>query len=229
MAGLIDVHVLDFQSNSKWLDQAIASLKHPEINIHVIQGEFDHSIGKARAYGFGQGTAPYCSFLDNDDYLPNDNRFIDQCLKVLEDHPELSQIYTDYFDVDKSTGKLLGRTRKPAWNPVEALTNPFTVLHWHTLRRKAVMPHLSTLAEFPTYEEFVICSLACEYGPARKVDVVGHYKRTGGISMRLGTPELLRRAVKRVTPTLMRYSKPAVPTEEEIMRKYVPCRSCLGH
>lgn len=226
MSGLIDVHILDFQSNPKWLEQAVKSLKHPEINVHVISGDFDFSIGKARAHGFRQGDAPYVSFLDNDDFLPNDNRFIDLCLEILEKDLTISQTYTDYFEVDARTEKILGRTNKPAWNPVDSLANPFTILHWHTLRRSAVMPHLALMAEFPTYEEFVICSLACDCGPAKKVDVVGHYKRTGGVSMRLASQELLRKAVKLVTPSVMKHAR-KIPDWDDVTLSLAP-RSTLS-
>lgn len=229
--GLIDIHVLHYKEPKEWVEQCLDSLKHPEVNIHLVEGGFDGSIGKAREYGFSLGKSKYVSFVDSDDYLPADNSFIDICLDELENNPQLSQIYTDYYDVDAKTNKINYLTTKAPWNPFSSLKNPFEILHFHLMRRDAVMPYLKKMAEFPTYEEIVICHLACNYGPAKKLDIAGCYKRNNGQSMRLANDELLKKAIKTVTPAVMKHAKKGLGTTiTKITQRagMTPCSGCLG-
>lgn len=72
---MLDVHILKIPtSNQRWLAQAIASvdtaakLAEFPVTVHVIDGIVGH-LGKSRRKGYSQGTHPWVTYVDHDDYL----------------------------------------------------------------------------------------------------------------------------------------------------------------
>ena len=72
---MIDLHILISRDTpERWVDHALdmamrAVTRAPvPVTLHVIDGEPGH-IGRARARGYAQGSAPYVTFVDDDDWL----------------------------------------------------------------------------------------------------------------------------------------------------------------
>lgn len=91
--NLIDVHIAHMPGeNKEWWEQCQHSLVGEPINIHNING-IDKDIKQTRYNGFLQGTAPYVSFVDPDDYvLPGG---FDKCLETIQQSSEnVCAVYT---------------------------------------------------------------------------------------------------------------------------------------
>lgn len=66
---MIDVHVLTHSETKKgWLMQCLRSLHGQACSVHVVEG-VDGDIAAGRAKGFSQGSHPYVSFVDSDDWV----------------------------------------------------------------------------------------------------------------------------------------------------------------
>jgi hypothetical protein len=86
----IDVHILHLpDSRRDWLANAIGSLTGERVNLYVVPGHRG-DIGAGRRDGFAQGTAPYVSFVDADDWIVP--RIFDEIIPLLK--PD-TIIYTD--------------------------------------------------------------------------------------------------------------------------------------
>lgn len=83
--SLIDVHIAHLPGeNKEWWEQCQRSLVDEPINIHNIDGVVKN-IKQTRYNGFLQGTSPYVSFVDPDDYvLPG---AFAKCLEVIQHTP----------------------------------------------------------------------------------------------------------------------------------------------
>jgi len=98
--------------------------------------------------------------------------------------------------------------RKREWTPMRQLMTASEITHLKVMRRSAVMPYLNEMAKWATWEEYVLCGLMVERGRWYHLPIVGAVKRTkpaSESSMRLSSTALWKKAVARVTPTLMRF------------------------
>lgn len=225
----LDIHVLHFKEPESDLQRCLDSVDGIDgVNVTVVRGGFIGHIGAARRFAFGLGTSKYASFIDPDDWV-SDPAHVVACIDEMESDDSLAGVYTDYTAVDKS-GRRVFTTSKPDWTPAQMLINPFEVLHLKLYRRAAIQKHLDKLLQCPTYEEIAINNLACEYGTWQKIHVNGYCKRDGGQSMRLASDDLLRKVVKMSAHHVMKWNRPKkpIPSERELMRKFVPCSNCLG-
>lgn len=92
MTHLIDVHVLHSQHEYQpWWEQCLQSLQNQPINIFELDG-IPGDIRQARYNGFTQGTAPYVSFVDPDDFVYPDT--YQKCLEELQLNPHVCGVYT---------------------------------------------------------------------------------------------------------------------------------------
>lgn len=195
-----DIHVLASRGNREWLEQTLASVAGTG-QVHVIEGGFEGSIGQARAYAFGLGTAPYVSYVDDDDYaLPS---AMATCIAYLDAHPSCIGVYTDRQEL-RPDGSLTDRRLGP-WHPHHQLCDAALVTHLKVMRRELVERYRAELALWPTYEEYVLCGLLAAHGPWRHLPIMGAVRRVGwpSYSGRLDRPGLWRRAATRVAACLL--------------------------
>ncbi|MFO1421172.1 MAG: glycosyltransferase family 2 protein [Candidatus Competibacteraceae bacterium] len=196
----VDCHVLHFGEPAAWLDRCLASLEAEPLNVVIVRGGFPGNIGAARAHAIAQGTAPYWTFVDADDWL--EAGIVARCTQILEQRPDLVGIYTDYHAVDPA-GNPTFRTRKRPWTPLALLGSCWEVLHYHQYRRAPTLPHLSGLANVPCYEETYLAGVLARAGDFLHLPEIGYWKRDGGQSLRLQKTALLRRIFREIAPHLM--------------------------
>jgi hypothetical protein len=79
--NLVDVHILTMPGmNQDWFEQAMESLRNEPVNVFVVPG-YAGDLSRGRVDGYAQGTAPFVSHVDADDYvLPG---AFDVCLQQL--------------------------------------------------------------------------------------------------------------------------------------------------
>lgn len=72
---MLDVHVATLPTTPRdWLDQCLASVRAAAVlapfpvHVHVVEGVKGH-IGLARQRGFAQGSQPFATYVDDDDYV----------------------------------------------------------------------------------------------------------------------------------------------------------------
>jgi hypothetical protein len=169
----VDTHVLLMpDTHQRWWEECKASLREEPINLHETPGVKGH-IGKARANGFRQGTAPYVSCIDPDDLvIPG---AFQACIDALEARPDACGAFTDELLVD-----INGRTIKPGiwsrepWNPLLQL-EPKYLHHIYVMRRSYVEPYLNELEDkWPSLADFILKGLICKHGPWIHVDRFGY-------------------------------------------------------
>jgi len=169
----VDTHVLLMPNTRQdWWQECQDSLKKEQINLHKIEGVKNH-IGKGRAKGFRQGSAPYVSSIDPDDIvIPG---AFQSCIDALEANPKACGAYTDELLVDT-----MGRTIKPgiwsgrSWNPLLQL-EPNYLHHIYVMRRSCVEPYLDEIErQWPHLADFVLKGLICQHGPWIHVNRKGY-------------------------------------------------------
>lgn len=201
-SGRVDVHVLSYLGHREWLEQCLGSLAEEPCTVHLVAGGFPGSIGAARAFAFGLGASDLVSFVDDDDFV--EPGAMQACIDYLDGHPDCVGVYTDVEHLHPAGRR--DRERKGPWCPLRQLTYCPEITHLKVMRRSAVMACLSELALWPTYEEYVLCGLLAGYGRWAHVPIIGAVKRckpAASSSMRLASNDLWRRAVARVTSTLI--------------------------
>lgn len=100
---MIDIHVITLPaSNQQWLDQCLKSLEHPDVTVHMVDGEGKH-IGQSRAEGYQQGTHPFVAQVDPDDYLLDGA--IDRLLPWLEKYSAITTQEIILTEKGDDTGK----------------------------------------------------------------------------------------------------------------------------
>lgn len=203
----VDIHVLSYSESWSSLQKTLNSLKSLPCNVWLVMGGFPGSIGAARAFAFTLGSAEYVSFIDDDDEVIPEAFY--ECLEAIEASKQVVGVYTDTTHVHLSGRADVEKKGNP-WNPVEQLLKASEITHLKIMRRCHVEPYLNDLAQWPTYEEYVLCGLMTKRGPWLHLPIAGAYKRykpANASSMRLATRELWKKAVARVTPTLMQARK----------------------
>lgn len=200
----IDCHVLAWRAatHPQWLTQCLDALASEPCRV-TIYPSTDLSIGAARAEALGRATAPYVTWVDDDDWVRPG--VMGQCLDYLERHPGCVGVYTD-LDLLSADGRMTRRYLKD-WSPLWQLTaGPWGITHLKVMRRTAVLPYLNEMPQWPTYEEYVLCGLVVAHGYWHHIPMSGAVKRVlprSERSERLARPGLLEAAARRVAPTLL--------------------------
>lgn len=197
----VDVHVLVHHGLAKpeWLEQCLESLRHEPVNVQLVSSA-DRNIGALRASAFALGTAPYLSFIDDDDWVASGA--FEVCVSTLEDQPELVGAYTNWTDVLPS-GEHRAR-ELPPWTPLQGLTHYAGILHTKVFRREPTMRLLGGLATWETLEEAWLVGMLTANGAWKRLPINGHFKRAatpGGAGSRI-TSNLLHRYQLEVGPIL---------------------------
>jgi len=151
MKSLIDVHCLHLlDENPTWAQQCEVSLSSEPIVIHHGPGIIGH-VGQGRAWGFAQGTLPFVSYVDPDDYvLPGG---FSACAKVLKKNPQIAVVGTREYRVGVN-----GEIR--AYN--HSFPGPHHLL---VFRREAIQEDLTRLADFPhAPEPWLLARLKKRFG-----------------------------------------------------------------
>lgn len=68
----IDVHMLVYDEPEWMIDRCMQSLRNQPVNIHVVQGFDEFPPLQGRAKGLEQGSAPFVSWVDPDDWCEPD-------------------------------------------------------------------------------------------------------------------------------------------------------------
>lgn len=171
----VDTHVLIYHSRERphWLEQCLASLENEPTNVLLVDDP-SNNVGYLRAIAHREGSAPFLSFVDDDDWvLPG---AFQVCLDALKD-PALVGAYTDFADVDCDTGRVKRRWTKFPWSARMQYTNLFEVLHVHVYRRAPAMKYLDEMAKWTTLEESLLMGLLVQDGKWAKIDFDGYRKR----------------------------------------------------
>lgn len=89
----IDVHVImhPHYDRTESRERLLAQLANEPVNVYLTPGTYKH-IGRSRYDGFTQGSAPLCSYVDDDDLI--EPGIFTKCLKAFEDDPSLDGLCT---------------------------------------------------------------------------------------------------------------------------------------
>ena len=152
----VDCHVLTCShTKQEWLGRCLKSLESEPCNVFVIRGVDGH-IGQGRAFGYSQGSAPYVTFVDDDDYVIEG--VIDVCLSALNDHSAVvTKEYVEYADGS--------RYRMPVSNH-----------HLVVYRRDDIAPLLAEIASMPFRSERMIRAHIRPVG----IDFIGYVWNVAG-------------------------------------------------
>ena len=89
---LVDVHMITIPNqNQQWKQQCLDSLVGHPVVLHEVDGVFG-DIRESRRRGFMQGTSPYVSFVDPDDFVGADA--FRRCIVELNKYPNICGAYT---------------------------------------------------------------------------------------------------------------------------------------
>lgn len=215
----VDTHVLVHHGIRRpaWLEQCLAALEAQPTSILMVRSDSDH-LGQIRAHAMREGTAPWVSWADDDDWLHPGA--LQACIAAA-DQPGVVGAYTDQADVDAETGEPIHRPPRPPWSRAWQAMHPYGILHAKAFRRLLLTRELlAEVARWPTAEEVVLTGLLAGSGAWRKVDMIGATKRKhAGAGSRI-TPGLLAKAMLTVTPSVLSL-RPWAETE-------TGCSTCDG-
>ena len=201
----VDIHVLCGSATPPaWRDAAIRSARQPGARVWplpAIPGDF----GAARARGWASGTAPWVSFVDDDDLLlPG---AVAACLNALADHPDAAGAFTDEIQALPDGTERMGlSTANGPWNPALHLLLAGYGHHFVVLRRIALRDVLPELPQWGGMADYVARGWVCQSGPLVRVPMVGYRWRVreGGAHTQIA-PDLFLAARDRIAPVLRRY------------------------
>lgn len=133
---MIDCHVITLpDSNPVWLEECLASIQHPGVTVHRVDGVVGN-IGFGRAAGFSKGAKPFVTFIDPDDWA----------------EPEaFDRIMANLGDTGLCTAETIRAPGgKAIIRGIEGDSdvnhgNHFKPHHFLVLPRAAVMPHIKAL------------------------------------------------------------------------------------
>lgn len=105
-AGLFDKVCLVISNNCS-TDETDVVIKHYEdegkICIHYYKQEHNIGAGPNQVYAVEKASTPWVMLLGDDDYL--EPWYIEECLKQIEEHPNLGSIIPNYMDYYPATGE----------------------------------------------------------------------------------------------------------------------------
>lgn len=204
----IDLHIL---RSDDWpadlFARALASTEGQPVNVHVVP--YTGTLGRNRAHGYRQGTAPYVAFLDADDELIPGG--LSALLVALESDPTLCGAYGGEERVSPDGAAKIAMDR--AWSPVAQLTRGDAMHNAALMRRAAVLPWLDEIAGYGGRSNRLLRGLITHYGPWQAVPVLTYrwYLREGTLRSH-PLPQIDRAVTQRLAPILMSASRqPAKP------------------
>lgn len=184
----IDVHILTLDDPTEWREACIASLAGAPIRLHRLPG-IRERVGQARAAGFARGTLPLVSFVDPDDRY--EAGAFASLADALDAYPSAVLAYTDEALMDED-GRPLG-VRRLAYS---AFQHAHSASHVHGLivmRRSAVEPVLTRIAELDAGADWLLTRLVAQRGGVLHLPLVGrhwrqhpnqHHRRTSTTALR---------------------------------------------
>jgi len=173
--NLVDTHVLVHHSlrHPGWLEQCLASMAGEPTNVELVYSD-ETSVGALRAAAFARGSAPFLSFIDDDDWVAPGA--FQACLDAINDD-SIVGAYTQWTDVF-ADGTHAARALPP-WEAALGMDHFAHVLHTKVFRRAPTMRLLGGLRTWNTLEEAWLVGMLTADGNWRRVPVNGHFKRAG--------------------------------------------------
>lgn len=168
----IDVHLLTLDEPAAWREACLASLAGALIRLHVLPG-IPGRIGEARAAGYARGTLPLVSFVDPDDRY--EAGAFAHLADALDACPSAVLAYTDEALIDEQ-GRPVG-VRRLAYS---AFQHAHSASHVHGLivmRRSAVEPVLTRIADLDAGAEWLLTRLVARQGSVLHLPLVGRHWR----------------------------------------------------
>lgn len=178
MDNKIDCHILLTKAHERYHAGCLASLATEPVNIHTPPPVMGH-IGRGRMAGFILGSAPYVSFVDDDDeVIPGSYQM---CIDALEANPGAIGAYPDEILID-AEGNELGVSEFSSldWTFSRQITLMPFVHHGVVMRRESVMPLLPELERWRKFPEQVLFGLLVNRGNWIHVPVPGYKWRRHG-------------------------------------------------
>ncbi|MDD5084215.1 MAG: hypothetical protein PHT88_04810 [Candidatus Moranbacteria bacterium] len=141
---MIDCHVLTLPDSPKdWLAQCLDSICHPQVTVHRVDGVIGH-VGAGRKMGLAQGTAPYVTWIDPDDWA--EPGAFDRIL---------AELRPDGLCTAETVRLPDGRSElRQAPELTIHAHNFFMAHHFIVLRRELVTPWLDGLLAWRSHAEF---------------------------------------------------------------------------
>lgn len=163
--NLIDVHIARRPNeNPEWWKQCQDSLQQQPINVHMVDA-VEGDVRAARYNGFSQGTAPYVSFVDPDDYVLPDT--FTKCLETIQNSPDnVCGVYTmsNRLKVKNNRIKLLLRYRPWTISSMKwASTVHQIVVYKRKLLTDVFMENYDSIHPFILPEYKLHCFLSVKY------------------------------------------------------------------
>lgn len=154
--------MLRYMDRLDWYRECMDSLRPAMesgvICLHQIQGYPGH-VGRGRAVGYMQGSAPYVSHVDPDDiYNP---AVFAVCADYLDEHPAVGMVYT--VELILHPDGTLVRRRTPM-DITRVMGEPAYAHGVKVFRRGAIMPLLGVLREAEQYAEWKLTRAMVQAG-----------------------------------------------------------------
>lgn len=168
----IDVHILTLDEPTEWREACIASLAGAPIRLHRLPG-IPGRVGQARAAGFARGTLPLASFVDPDDRY--EAGAFASLADALDAYPSAVLAYTDEALMDEQ-----GRDTSVRRLAYSAFQHAHSASHVHGLivmRRSAVEPVLTRIAELDAGADWLLTRLVAQRGGVLHLPLVGRHWR----------------------------------------------------
>lgn len=184
----IDVHILTLDEPTEWREACIASLAGAPIRLHVRPG-LPGRVGQSRAEGFARGTLPLVACVDPDDRY--EAGAFASLADALEACPSAVLAYTDEALMDEQ-----GRDTSVRRLAYSAFQHAHSASHVHGLivmRRSAVEPVLTRIAELDAGADWLLTRLVAQRGGVLHLPLVGrhwrqhpnqHHRRTSTTALR---------------------------------------------
>lgn len=156
----IDVHIIvppkwKNDGERKWFDQCIESLETEPVNIHLVDRVQDDT-RRARFTGYQQGSAPYVSFVDPDDYvMPG---AFSSAMDAWAAKPDAVGVYTNYWI--RREDRIIQRHLHNQWSR-KRMVDDLRLIH-----QLVITPRDTTLAVYENHFDdippvwFELCSFA---------------------------------------------------------------------
>lgn len=188
MEPRIDVHLLTLDEPESWREECLASLTGAPIRLHVLPG-LRGRLGQARAAGFARGSLPLVSFVDPDDRY--EAGAFERLADALESQPQAMLAYADEALMD-GQGRPLG-VRRLAYSAFQHAHCPSHVHGLIVMRRSAVDPVLTRIADLDAGADWLLTRLVARQGSVLHLPLVGrhwrqhpnqHHRRTSTTALR---------------------------------------------
>jgi hypothetical protein len=144
---VIDIHIIPAPGNEASYARQLERLKHPLVNVQIAEYVTGNMI-EARWRGFSIGSAPYVSWVDDDDEIV-DLSWLERAVRLLDDQT-IAAVYPRWRGT--MNGKLLHETSGLPFSPTRFLQAPALIdpHHLTIMRRVNVISMLSDVrSRFP--------------------------------------------------------------------------------